>query len=62
MSKGSDIGEGILFGVDAKCNQERDPENACSRKHSEFGVDCGRGFCLHRQNLLPYFQNLRTVQ
>jgi hypothetical protein len=27
-----------------------------------FGVDCGRGFCLHRQNLLAYFQNLRTVQ
>jgi hypothetical protein len=47
MSNGSDMGEGILFGEPGKCNQE---------------LDCGREFCLHRQNLSRYFKNLRTLQ
>src|SRR6476659_4493419 len=47
MSKGSGMGERILFGGLAKCNQE---------------LDCGPRFCFHRQNLLGYFQNLWSVQ
>src|ERR1700758_2146860 len=43
MSKGSGMGERILFGRLAKCNQE---------------LACGPKFCFHRQNLLGYFQNL----
>src|SRR5215471_5858878 len=50
MSNGSDMEEGILFGVDAECNQELDP--------NAFGLDCEQGICLHRQNLLRHLKNL----
>src|ERR1700746_3797957 len=47
MSKGSGMGERILFVGLAKCNQE---------------LDCGPRFCFHRQNLSGYFQNLWNVR
>src|SRR2546429_8052452 len=35
----------------------KEPARRGGRTPSEFGVDCGPGFCLHRQNLSGYFQN-----
>ena len=53
MSNGSNMGEGILFGG-------RLGNAIRSLTPKTFGVDCGRGFCLHRQNLSRYFKNLRN--